>query len=369
MAKKRKTVTKKKAKSTPKAKKSFFSNKKIAVVLLSLFVSVLFVYSVNYFGLQDSKSEISKQNQESSTDALMQKMKKMLDDEKKRLAQKPLSAEEKNETVLPPLVKKQDKDYRAKTSENIQKNDNHFSEIKDYKKSLEYSDDEPKKSIPLKPKREYTGKPRLAIIIDDVAFAHQTRLIKEIPYKITPSFFPPTENHPDTVSLSQKFPFAMVHLPLEALSHSRPEVNTLRIGHSKEFMQKRIKSLIKLFPNSQYYNNHTGSKFTANYRAMSLLMDVMIEEGIIFVDSRTTANTAVPKIAQEKNIKLLSRDIFLDNSIDKNAIKKQLSKAVKVAKRHGYALAIGHPHRNTLQVLKESKSLLNEVELVYVKDI
>ena len=43
--------------------------------------------------------------------------------------------------------------------------------------------------------------------------------------------------------------------------------------------------------------------------------------------------------------------------------------AVDIAKRKGYAIAIGHPHTNTLKVLINAKSLFRDVELVYIKEL
>ena len=62
----------------------------------------------------------------------------------------------------------------------------------------------------------------------------------------------------------------------------------------------------------------------------------------------------------------VARDVFLDHYSDKASIKKAIKKAIKVAKLHGTAIAIGHPHKNTLMALRESKYLFNDVELVLI---
>ena len=62
----------------------------------------------------------------------------------------------------------------------------------------------------------------------------------------------------------------------------------------------------------------------------------------------------------------VGRDVFLDHEIDKEYIKSQIKKAIEVAKMHGSAIAIGHPHSNTIAAISESKSLLKGVELVLV---
>ncbi len=333
-------------------KKSLFSKKRIAIILLAFLSAFAIVYGVNYFQLIKSKKI-----NEKSTEILMNKMKKMLDDEKKRLDSLPKYTKPKK---LPPVTILKQKEIEK---------ENHLSEIQDYQNSVKKDSKKPKKIEIVNKKVIYSGKPKLAIIIDDVAFSHQTNLIKKIPFRVTPSFFPPTKRHPDTIALSKGFVFKMIHLPTEALSYGRAEPQTLKTVDSMDKIKTRIKTIKKLFPSIIYYNNHTGSKFTANYASMDNLIKVMRDEKLHFVDSRTTAQTKAPKISKKYGLKLYSRDIFIDNNIDKKLIKKQLLKAVAIAKKRGYAIAIGHPHKNTLNVLIGAKSLLKDVDLVYLKDL
>lgn len=352
MAKNRKNSKKRRKNSK---KRTVFSKKFFVIVILALLCSFAVVYGVNYFEIFNSKKQ-SEQYNEESTDVLMNKMKQMLDAEKKRLENLPKYTEVKEVPKLPPVLVEKPKEVEKQ---------NDFSEIKDYKNSLEKKQKNP---VAVK-KTKYTGKPKLAIIIDDVAFAHQTKMIKKIPYKVTASFFPPTQRHPDTVNLAKDFDFKMIHLPTEAMSFGRPEPKTLVVGDSLEKIRERIKEIKRWFPNVDYYNNHTGSKFTADYEAMDKLMRVMKEEKLHFVDSRTTADTKAQELANKYSMNLYSRDIFLDNSSKEELIKKQLKKAVSIAKKRGYALAIGHPHKNTLKVLAGATNLLKDVELVYLKDL
>ena len=87
----------------------------------------------------------------------------------------------------------------------------------------------------------------------------------------------------------------------------------------------------------------------------------------------TINNFIIPKkrlkITKKYDMFLYSRDVFLDNSLDKNLIRVQLKEAVMKAKKHGYAIAIGHPHKNTLEVLRDSRDLLEGIDLVYLKDL
>jgi len=212
-------------------------------------------------------------------------------------------------------------------------------------------------------------KPLLAIIIDDVSFKQDVSKIKELPFKVTPSFFPPTKIHPNTPKLAKEFSFYMVHFPMEAYNYPHPEPKTLLVTSPISFIEKRVENIKKWFPRDRFVNNHTGSKFTSNYGAMVRLFKVLIKNHLIFIDSRTSSKSVADEVANKFHQKLLSRDVFLDNIQNKNYIRKQLKLAVKIAKKRGYAIAIGHPHSITMKTLRNSTDLLKDVKMVYIKDI
>lgn len=222
----------------------------------------------------------------------------------------------------------------------------------------------------LQRKRVVTStKPKLAIIIDDVGTRSQVKAIKSLHLPLTMSFLPPSKGRPNTPKLAAKEPFYMIHLPMEAMNWNAEEPFTLRIHDSQQVISQRIAKIKELFPKVHYINNHTGSKFTADETAMNRLIYALKQKNIYFIDSRTTAQTKAPKVLKNFGLKYLSRDVFLDHHMEKEYVLKQIKQAIKVAKRHGSAIAIGHPHKNTLQALSESKKLLKEVDLVLVDRI
>lgn len=356
---------KKKHTKTRKHKSSFVKNRLFFIATFFTLVFLGFGY-YKFILPYNQKSKIKKvsiENQK-STKELMRKMKKMLEVERKRISKELIS--EQNDKIKKSKIvniKKPEKDIN--TTKKI-KNQNYLSEVNDYKKSLKYSKNKKqKKKIALK----YKGTPKLAIVIDDVSFASQTRMMKKIPFKINPSFFPPTARHPDTIKLSRQFSFAMIHLPLEALNYANAEPNTLLITDSAMTIKKRVLQIKKEFPNIKYYNNHTGSKFTSNLSSMRKLLKILKKQNIHFIDSRTTADTKAGIVSKELHVRLLSRDVFLDNSIKKSDIISQLKRAINIAKKTGYAIAIGHPHKNTLNVLIHAKRYLKGIKLVYVNQL
>jgi len=209
----------------------------------------------------------------------------------------------------------------------------------------------------------------LAIIIDDVSIKSHVNAIKGLDLPITMSFLPPSKSRPDSHTLAAKEDFYMVHLPMEAQNFKSEEPFTLKTGDSQEKISQRITELKKLFPRVGYINNHTGSKFTADESAMNKLMFSLKNQNIAFIDSRTTAESKVQKVATKYGMSYVGRDIFLDHQMDKPYIKSQIKKAIEVAKSHGSAIAIGHPHVNTILAINESKALFADVELVLVNKL
>ncbi|WP_281950613.1 divergent polysaccharide deacetylase family protein [Nitrosophilus kaiyonis] len=241
----------------------------------------------------------------------------------------------------------------------------YMSEIKDY---MHNKIKETKEKIIIQ-KKKYDKKPKLAIIIDDVAFKYQVDELKSLNIPINLSFFPPNKRHPNTPIYAKNFKIYMIHLPLEAKNFKTPEPFTLNINSSQEEIENRIRKIREWFPNAKYINNHTGSAFTSNYEAMDRLINVLNRYQFRFLDSRTTPDTKVAEVEKKYGIKYLARDIFLDNEQNVKYIKNQLKKAVAIAKKRGFAIAIGHPHPKTIEALRESKDILKDVKLVYINEL
>ncbi|RLA75472.1 MAG: hypothetical protein DRG30_04475, partial [Epsilonproteobacteria bacterium] len=100
------------------------------------------------------------------------------------------------------------------------------------------------RSSPVTPPVIIRGKrPRLVIIIDDVATPGQLRRVQSVPLKLTPSIFPPSKRVRSTVKMTQKLKHYMVHFPMEAGNHPRGSMlNTVTVKDSKEQMRARVKS-------------------------------------------------------------------------------------------------------------------------------
>jgi polysaccharide deacetylase 2 family uncharacterized protein YibQ len=102
-----------------------------------------------------------------------------------------------------------------------------------------------------------------------------------------------------------------------------------------------------------------GSKGTADYRVMRAVLEVVRGAGLFFVDSVTTPRSIVAPVAEEIGVRTAARAVFLDNEDDAAAIRRQIARAVAVARERGSAIAIGHAQRLTPRVVL---SMLGEID-------
>lgn len=341
----------------------------IAVILSSLVIGY-------YFGYDEAKGEMQKKEQSKDEKRLsvLKKLeeeanaKKSEQDVKSRLKEvlkkenKSLEKVEANQTNQ---IKTEEN--QTKISEQIDKQEEKEESIKEYENA---SHEVEGAVLPMPQKRQIVKssaiKPKLAIIIDDISVKSHVSAVNSLNLPITMSFLPPSDLRPNSHMLAQKEKFYMVHLPMEAKNFKREEPFTLKVDDSQEKISQRIAEIKKLFPNVKYINNHAGSKFTSNEGAVRRLIQSLDEYHINFIDSRTIGESKVPSVMKGRNKLYVGRDIFLDHEVEKSYIKSQIKKAVEVAKLHGSAIAIGHPHANTIMAISESKALFKDIDLVLV---
>jgi polysaccharide deacetylase 2 family uncharacterized protein YibQ len=89
-------------------------------------------------------------------------------------------------------------------------------------------------------------------------------------------------------------------------------------------------------------NNHEGSRVTMDEGAMETVLALCRERGILFCDSRTTAETAAPRAARKLGISIGERDVFLDNVQERESMISYINVGLQKAEQNGSAIMIGH---------------------------
>jgi hypothetical protein len=100
-------------------------------------------------------------------------------------------------------------------------------------------------------------------------------------------------------------------------------------------------------------NNHMGSRFTQDRAGMSVVMTEVKARGLLFLDSVTIGHTVGAATAEPLHVPFAERNVFLDDQPTVAGVSHQIAVLEQVARRHGSAIAIGHPHPATLAVLAQ----------------
>lgn len=204
---------------------------------------------------------------------------------------------------------------------------------------------------------------RLVIIIDDLGNNMEVfRKLIQLDYDITYSILPQLAFSQETAEIvNQAGHDIILHLPMQPKDWPRynPGIGALMINDDSETIQSKMESNLSSVPYVIGVNNHMGSAFTQHSQGLNILMKILRDRNLFFVDSKTAPGNTARSIARQNQVAYISRNIFLDNVQDLAYVEGQLNKAAKLAKRLGSAIAIGHPYQVTYRGLK---NLLPQLE-------
>lgn len=217
--------------------------------------------------------------------------------------------------------------------------------------------------------------PRLAIVIDDVGInmAPIKKLIK-LGVPLTFAILPRQKHSVELANLIYEAGYEVIaHLPMEPENRqgNNPGKGALLVSASDDEIRREVTRMISEMPHAVGASNHMGSRFTMSYSRMRIVLDVVKSSGLYFLDSRTTAESIAYKVAREMGVRSASRKVFIDNERDTEAIKSELRRAIRVTLKKGEAVAIGHPHRETIEALAQMREAIKNagVQLVFVSTL
>jgi len=200
------------------------------------------------------------------------------------------------------------------------------------------------------------GRARLAILVDDLGSdRNAAEAVFALRVPVTVSVLPFHIHSREIAHEARQHGCeVMLHLPMQSLAGESPEQLELRPGLPPGELRSTVEKMLDAVPEADGVNNHQGSEATADPALMNELMRVLKDEDVFYVDSRTTRATVAFDAAKREGVRAAFRNVpFLDDVQSKEAIKKQLRLAIAGAKQKGEAIAIGHPHSETLAALRE----------------
>lgn len=218
------------------------------------------------------------------------------------------------------------------------------------------------------------SRPAISIIIDDLGDTYSTgKQAIELPYPLTYSFLPHTPYVESLTRLaSRNDKEIMLHLPMEPNGNEAMGPGGLRVGMHKQQFLETLRASMASVPHFVGINNHMGSRLTRSPDMMRWLMqELNHHDDVFFVDSFTTISTVAYKTAVDYHVPALKRDVFLDHDRNFDKLEFQFGRLIRIAKRRGFAVAIAHPHPQTLHFLQKALTRLNKagVQLLPVSQL
>lgn len=148
----------------------------------------------------------------------------------------------------------------------------------------------------------------------------------------------------------------LLHIPMEPVSNpveTRPGKGVLISGSSRAEIERQVGEELTELPSVSGASSHMGSLFTTDSEGMRMVFQILKKRGKFFVDNLTTNKTVTKKIAGDVGLQYLFRDVFVDNDLNRSSILQQLGKAEIIARKKGLAIAVGHPHPETISALRD----------------
>ncbi|MEM6998355.1 MAG: divergent polysaccharide deacetylase family protein [Pseudomonadota bacterium] len=223
---------------------------------------------------------------------------------------------------------------------------------------------------------EQSVTPTISIIIDDIGYKFKEDIrALALPGPVAYAILP---HAPHTKKMSQiafnKGKDILLHQPMQAEVMNKNEFlgpGALTLNMTREEFLKTLNINMQAVPNLIGINNHMGSLLTRHPGHMQWLMETMNANKQFYVDSLTSEESVAARLAKENNVPYLTRDVFLDHQLQKKYVRQQFKELIRVAKRNGYALGIGHPHINTIEVLSDVLQNVNKygVKFVSIKSL
>ncbi|MCC3859912.1 divergent polysaccharide deacetylase family protein [Pseudemcibacter aquimaris] len=199
------------------------------------------------------------------------------------------------------------------------------------------------------------GHDTVVIVIDDLGIVKDmTAEMIDMDVPMTLAFLPyASDVSPQANRAYNKGHDILVHIPMEPKSRLDPGPNALLSSTPVNVQMDSIHYNLSQFENYIGINNHMGSRFTEDSSAVNRLLGVVKDSELLVLDSKTTPNSVLESLADQNEIPVINRDVFLDNTEDEQYIMGQLARLERIAKQTGNGVAIGHPYPETVAALKK----------------
>lgn len=215
----------------------------------------------------------------------------------------------------------------------------------------------------------------IAVVIDDMGISPKhTKEILSVHAPITAAFLTYGNNLDELIKESINAGHEVImHTPMEPEGMADLAPDTLKVSMTDDQIKTAFLNMLSKFDGVYIrgINNHMGSLFTESAEKLDVVMNVLKERNMYFLDSKTSKYSQGANVAAMEGVDYIARDVFLDNDNDHEKILKQFKKTENIARNKGFAVAIGHPKSQTFAALKDWLAKLDDqsIKLVHLNKL
>lgn len=190
----------------------------------------------------------------------------------------------------------------------------------------------------------------MAVVIDDAGYdLQQLEPFLALPGVVTIAVLPGLAHSAEAARMARAAGKpVMLHSPMQPVGAEDPGPGAITSEMSEERISSELERQLAEVGPVDGINNHMGSRITADPGAMRAILTVAKSRGLVFLDSKTSADSVVAREAEAMGTLSASRDVFLDNEPALEEIRERMEEAKLIARTRGRAVVIGHVQTRAL---------------------
>lgn len=203
----------------------------------------------------------------------------------------------------------------------------------------------------------------LYLVLDDAGRSlDELRLFLDLPFRMTVAVLPLRDYSVESaLEVGRSGNEVLLHLPMEPLGNADPGAGAVRVAMLPSEIRKTLLANLESVPGAVGANNHMGSRATADAALMGEVLLTLREQGLFFLDSRTSAESVARTVASRLALPFAERHVFLDNVRERDAILESIGIALERVHKGESVVMIGHVTAPVLaETLREIHPVLAE---------
>lgn len=211
---------------------------------------------------------------------------------------------------------------------------------------------------------------RIALVIDDIGYDPEAaRDLAKLPVPVAFGILPHCPFSKEAARLAREGgKEILLHLPMEpqGFPETDPGPGAVFRFMTAEEIAARVGESLESLPGAVGVNNHMGSSFMEDGERLAVVFRCLKERGLFFLDSLTTTGSEAAGTAGRLGVPFVARDIFLDNGNSQEDTREVLQRLLEKREHWRELVVIGHPYRNTVEVLEEMIPKLEKAGIRFV---